>query len=135
MALARRRGLDLESSRAPYRSFLGDLVALESALPPRAGRPHATVRRRLETSFNGVALSASSELVERLRALPYVAGVFPDDSVHATTTLAQSVKKIRADSLRKVFGVIGEGIDVSIVDTGIDYTHPALGGCFDPRAG
>src|SRR5262249_15990454 len=26
----------------------------------------------------------------------------------------------------------GEGIDVAIIDTGIDYTHPDLGGCFGP---
>jgi subtilisin family serine protease len=29
-------------------------------------------------------------------------------------------------------GLLGEGIKVGIIDTGIDYTHPALGGCFGP---
>lgn len=27
-------------------------------------------------------------------------------------------------------GYIGTGIKVAVVDSGIDYTHPALGGCF-----
>ncbi|KAI1419809.1 peptidase S8/S53 domain-containing protein [Xylaria sp. FL1777] len=27
-------------------------------------------------------------------------------------------------------GVIGKGIKIGVIDTGIDYTHPALGGCF-----
>ena len=27
----------------------------------------------------------------------------------------------------------GEGIKVAILDTGVDYTHPALGGCFGVR--
>ncbi|KAK7711390.1 hypothetical protein SLS64_005413 [Diaporthe eres] len=29
-------------------------------------------------------------------------------------------------------GVVGEGIKVAVVDTGIDYRHPSLGGCFGP---
>lgn len=34
------------------------------------------------------------------------------------------VDKLRAE------GFLGDGIKVAIVDTGIDYNHPALGGCF-----
>ncbi|EFQ32840.1 subtilase [Colletotrichum graminicola M1.001] len=29
-------------------------------------------------------------------------------------------------------GVTGKGIKVAVIDTGIDYLHPALGGCFGP---
>ncbi|UNI24715.1 hypothetical protein JDV02_010442 [Purpureocillium takamizusanense] len=34
------------------------------------------------------------------------------------------VEKLRAK------GITGKGIKLAIVDTGVDYTHPALGGCF-----
>lgn len=27
-------------------------------------------------------------------------------------------------------GYKGQGLKIAVVDTGIDYTHPALGGCF-----
>jgi len=36
------------------------------------------------------------------------------------------VDKLRAD------GVIGKGIKIAVIDTGIDYNHPALGGGFGP---
>ena len=29
-------------------------------------------------------------------------------------------------------GVLGKGIVVGVIDTGVDYYHPALGGCFGP---
>ncbi|KAI8865773.1 hypothetical protein GQ42DRAFT_129082, partial [Ramicandelaber brevisporus] len=29
-------------------------------------------------------------------------------------------------------GFTGKGIKVGIIDTGVDYTHPGLGGCFGP---
>jgi subtilisin family serine protease len=32
----------------------------------------------------------------------------------------------------KAAGFTGKGIKIGLVDTGIDYTHPALGGCFGP---
>ncbi|OHE90353.1 subtilase [Colletotrichum orchidophilum] len=37
----------------------------------------------------------------------------------------------QVDKLRAK-GFIGKGLKIGIVDTGIDYTHPALGGCFGP---
>ncbi|KXH55710.1 subtilase [Colletotrichum salicis] len=37
----------------------------------------------------------------------------------------------QVDKLRAK-GFIGTGLKIGIVDTGIDYTHPALGGCFGP---
>ena len=46
-------------------------------------------------------------------------GTYPP---HAMT----QVDKLRAK------GITGKGIHVGIVDSGIDYMHPALGGCFGP---
>ncbi|KAI9477111.1 peptidase S8/S53 domain-containing protein [Zychaea mexicana] len=34
------------------------------------------------------------------------------------------------DRVRSEDGLAGEGIKIGVIDTGIDYTHPALGGCF-----
>lgn len=35
----------------------------------------------------------------------------------------------QVDQLRAQ-GILGTGIKVGIIDTGVDYNHPALGGCF-----
>ncbi|KAF7553963.1 hypothetical protein G7046_g6947 [Stylonectria norvegica] len=43
-----------------------------------------------------------------------------------STHVMTQVDKLRAD------GVTGKGIKIAVVDTGIDYKHPALGGCFGP---
>lgn len=48
-------------------------------------------------------------------------------------------KKIQAhdltqiDRLHKELNLTGKGIKICIIDTGVDYTHPALGGGFGPN--
>ncbi|OLN81433.1 Minor extracellular protease vpr 12 [Colletotrichum chlorophyti] len=44
-----------------------------------------------------------------------------------STHVQTQVDKLRAD------GITGKGIKVAVIDTGIDYLHPALGGCFGPN--
>ncbi|KAI8088202.1 peptidase S8/S53 domain-containing protein [Thamnidium elegans] len=35
--------------------------------------------------------------------------------------------------VREELGITGQGIKVGIIDTGVDYMHPGLGGCFGPN--
>jgi subtilisin family serine protease len=32
--------------------------------------------------------------------------------------------------VQETFKYTGKGIKIAVIDSGVDYTHPALGGCF-----
>jgi len=73
----------------------------------------------------GVALSINEASTEALSKLPYVKKIHPD--VEYELDLTESVPLIGADQVWIDLGLYGDGIVVGIMDTGIDYTHPALG--------
>lgn len=85
--------------------------------------------------LNGMAITINSKDVDRLLALPGVRGIYADNAVHVDLT--ESVPLIGADHLWQMTDsqqrpITGQGIRVAVIDTGIDYTHPDLGGCLGP---
>jgi hypothetical protein len=91
------------------------------------------LRREYTYIFNGLAASIHVADMERIAAMPGVMAVHPDHEVHAL--LDDSVSLIGADQVWTMLDpygqpVTGQGIRVAVLDTGIDYTHPDLGGCF-----
>ncbi|MCG2769900.1 MAG: S8 family serine peptidase, partial [Anaerolineae bacterium] len=95
----------------------------------------AKVGREYHYVFNGVSLTMKQGDVARIRAFPFVVEVYPDYEVHAL--LDESVPLIGAPQVWEMQdgagkNVTGQGIRVAIIDTGIDYTHPDLGGGFGP---
>ncbi len=83
--------------------------------------------------LNGMSITLNSSDINQLAELPGVRGIFPDSVVHLN--LNDSVPLIGADQVWQLTDsrqrpITGQGIRVAIIDTGIDYTHPDLGGCF-----
>jgi len=77
--------------------------------------------------FNGIALDISVTELKEIKKLGQVKEIYPNYEVNAT--LMDSAPLINADDVWAL-GYTGEGVTIAILDTGIDYTHPDLGGCF-----
>jgi subtilisin family serine protease len=104
-------------------------VAQERVLS-RAGGEGLVVKHRY-SNLNAFSAEATPEEVERLRNDPGVAGVYLDRRVRIS--LGDSVPLINASEVwsLSVGGVNLTGVteSVCVIDTGVDYTHPDLGGC------
>jgi subtilisin family serine protease len=90
---------------------------------PKVGRIYTHV-------FQGVSATIPSSEIAALRALPYVRGVHTETIYKATSLDGVSI--VKAPPFWTAFSVRGRGIVAAIIDSGIDYNHPAFGGGFGP---
>jgi hypothetical protein len=80
--------------------------------------------------FNGLSIKRiSDKLILRIKNLPFVKDVYPDNKIYAT--LDESVPKINADDVWKIKdslekNLTGEGITIAFLDSGVDYNHVDL---------
>jgi subtilisin family serine protease/PKD repeat protein len=96
--------------------------------------PGVTINQEYTTVLNGMALKASSAALDLISSHPSVKAIEQDSPV--SIALSGSVPLINADDLWKEINasgsnITGKGIVVSVMDTGIDYSHPDLGGTGD----
>jgi minor extracellular serine protease Vpr len=97
--------------------------------------------RRFSELWNGVTISAAARDVSKLRALPGVQGVYPvmkvslaqqEDQPGNVADLITALAQTGADIAQSELGLSGRGVRVAVIDTGVDFDHPDLGGCFGP---
>jgi len=94
--------------------------------------------REFYAAFNGAEFKISKEDLSKVEQSQYVKKVYKNEKVSAT--LMDSVPLINADDVWKLDKdgnncitsgkecMTGKNVTVAIIDTGIDYTHPDLGG-------
>jgi len=82
--------------------------------------------------FNGFFIkNIPLSLINKIKELPFIKNVYPN--YNFSVCLDESVPLIKASdawNIKDKFGedITGRGINIAILDTGIDYTHPDLSG-------
>lgn len=89
--------------------------------------------------FNGVSISVKAGDLAKIKKLSAVKAIYPVLSIAMPETqpgsnpdLASAITQTQADIAQNSLGLTGAGIRVAVMDTGIDYDNPDLGGCFGP---
>ena len=96
-------------------------------------------RFEYETLFNGLSIRVNRGRVSELSRLAGVRAVYPVEAIPIPETmpgtdpqLFTALAMTGADIAQSELGLTGRGIRVAVMDTGVDYHHPDLGGCFGP---
>ncbi|ODS40205.1 MAG: hypothetical protein A7315_02645 [Candidatus Altiarchaeales archaeon WOR_SM1_79] len=133
----------------PYKDHLGGVKPFEDALSShisilksqhektksalKSTIPNLVIKRDYLTLFNGMAIEVPEKYIQKLVGIPNLLNVYPDGEVHPD--ISETVPMINADDVwyqTNATGslITGKDVLVSVIDSGIDYTHTALGGGF-----
>ncbi|MFC3959516.1 S8 family serine peptidase [Halovivax cerinus] len=99
-----------------------------------------TERRDFTRLWNGLSVSAEFGDAVAMSALDSVAAVYPvaivdrPEPVDTSPMLETALSMTGADAAQSELGLTGDGRSVAVIDTGIDYNHPDLGGSGDQSA-
>ena len=109
------------------------------AAAARAGFAY-TETAHFRAVWNGLTIETTAD-ENTLRSVPGVVAVYPvvtahrsqqDDAPLDVADMVTALEAGGADVAQQDFGLSGRGVRVAVLDSGIDYDHPDLGGCFGP---
>jgi subtilisin family serine protease len=135
--------VELSNPPATDGTSVSTLVAEKNSFraAARAAGIQFTERFAFNNLWNGLSITASRAQLGRLSSVAGVKNIYPVVPVAIPRTtpgtadpaLASAITMTGADIAQNQLGLTGAGVRVAVVDTGIDYNHPDLGGCFGPK--
>jgi minor extracellular serine protease Vpr len=121
LAVTRARGLERAAQVRQDRAVSAQQDRFSDRAAARGARELGTTRFAL----NAVALEVDASQLRALAADPDVRYLAPVPDF--TYDIDETIELVGADAVHDL-GVEGEGVTIAILDSGIDYTHVALGG-------
>ena len=93
-------------------------------------------RYAFDTLWNGLSIEIDPASLGKLARIPGVKALYPvvrfsmPEPAVSGPDMGTAVAMTGADIAQSDLGLTGDGVKVAVMDTGIDYDHPDLGGCF-----
>lgn len=121
-----------QSLRSGHEQFVSDLWAMRKGSLKSAEIPE--IRHELFNTVNAVVIESNEAEVEQIKALGYVKRVLKNERKQfLNEPIRDNIQKTISGATNAAGSENGEGIKVGVIDTGIDYNNPALGGGFGPN--
>ena len=85
-------------------------------------------KHEFHRTFRGVAVTLDDASAEAVRSFAYVKAVHEDTEMRTFAEDTTRITRLGVDRVWSELKTRGEGITVAVLDTGVDYNHPALAG-------
>ncbi|KAI9596579.1 peptidase S8/S53 domain-containing protein [Syncephalis fuscata] len=95
-----------------------------------------------DVAVNAVGLAISFKDVDKIGTFGLTRDIWESRAIKLNGIQSSSHEGVKkplkahlAPSIKRLHdrGITGKGVRIAIVDSGVDYTHPDLGGCFGPK--